>query len=55
MENYTTYEITGFQNLKNLINKLNNDSNVIDYTCECESRGENDDTHEYFVQVIFSK
>ena len=31
MENYTTYEITGFQNLKNLIKELNNDSTIIDY------------------------
>ena len=29
MENYTTYEITGFQNLKNLIKELNNDSTII--------------------------
>ena len=52
MENYTTHYITGFQNLKNLINKLNNDCTVIDYTYECESRGDSDDTHEYFVQII---
>ena len=52
MENYTTYEITGFQNLKNLIKELNNDSTIIDHTYECESRGNSDDTHIYFVQVI---
>ena len=52
---YKTHYITGFQNLKNLINKLNNDSTIIDYTIETESRGESDDTHEYFVQIIFSK
>ena len=52
---YKTIYITGFQNLKNLINKLNNYSNIIDYTYECESRGKSDDTHEYFVQIIFSK
>ena len=50
--NYKTLYITGFQNLKNLINELNNDSTIIDYTYETESRGENDDTHEYFVQII---
>jgi len=49
---YKTLYITGFQNLKYLINKLNNDSTIIDYTYECESRGESDDTHEYFVQII---
>ena len=29
------------------------DSNVEDYTYECESRGECDDTHEYYIQVIY--
>jgi|11_taG_2_1085331.scaffolds.fasta_scaffold69119_3 hypothetical protein len=52
---YKNLYITGFNNLKNLINSLNNYTNIIDYTYECESRGENDDTHEYFVQIIFSK
>ena len=52
MENYITYEITGFENLKTIIDQLNNDPTVIDYTYECESRGDSDDTHEYFVQVI---
>ena len=52
---YTTLYITGFQNLKNLINKLNNDSTIIDYTYETESRGESDDTHEYFVQILTTK
>ena len=47
-----TLYITGFKNLKNLINKLNNDSNIIDYTYETESRGESDDTHEYSIQII---
>ena len=50
--NYREIYLTGFQNLKNLIKELNNDSTVIDYTYECESRGENDDTHEYYIQVI---
>ena len=50
--NYKTLYITGFQNLKNIINKLNNNSNIIDYTYECESRGKNDNTHEYFIQII---
>ena len=52
MENYTTHYITGFKNLKELLDQLNNDSTIIDYTYETESRGESDDTHEYFVQII---
>ena len=50
--NYQEIYLTGFQNLKNLIQELNNDSTIIDYTYECESRGENDDTHEYYIQII---
>ena len=45
--------LTGFSELKKLIEILNNDSNVKDYTYECESRGECDDTHEYYIQVIY--
>jgi hypothetical protein len=45
--------LTGFSELKKLIEVLNNDSNVEDYTYECESRGECDDTHEYYIQVIY--
>ncbi len=44
--------ITGFSELKKLIETLNNNSNIEDYTYECESRGECDDTHEYYIQVI---
>jgi hypothetical protein len=45
--------ITGFSNLSKLIEVLNNDSNIEDYTYECESRGECDETHEYYIQVIY--
>tara|TARA_R100000008_G_C3480589_1_gene113655 strand:- start:410 stop:571 length:162 start_codon:yes stop_codon:yes gene_type:complete len=50
--NYKEVYLIGFQNLKKLIKELNNDSTIIDYTYECESRGENDDTHEYYIQII---
>ena len=50
--NYKEVYLTGFNNLKKLIKELNNDSTIIDYTYECESRGENDDTHEYYIQII---
>ena len=47
--------LTGFSNLKKLISKLESDSNVEDYTYECESRGDSDDTHEYYIQVIYKE
>ena len=50
--NYQEIYLTGFENLKKLIKELNNDYTIIDYTYECESRGENDDTHEYYIQII---
>ena len=47
--------ISGFSNLSKLIEVLNNDSNIEDYTYECESRGECDETHEYYIQVIYKE
>ena len=53
MEKYKEIYITGFSKLKELIEVLNNDSNIKDYTVETESRGDSDDTHEYYIQVMY--
>ena len=61
MQNYKNFYITSNQNQNSLeqlnliIDQLNSDPNVIDYSIETESRGETDYEHEYFVQIIFSK
>lgn len=46
------FYITGFEKLNKTLDKLEQDPKVIEFEFECESRGESDDTHEYFVQVI---
>ena len=53
MEKYKEIYITGFSKLNELIEVLNNDSNIEDYTVETESRGDSDDTHEYYIQVMY--
>jgi len=58
MQNYENFYITSNQNQNSLeqlnliIDQLNNDPTVIDYSIETESRGENDYDHEYFIQII---
>ena len=52
MQNYLTHYITGFDNLKIILDQLDNDPLVEDYTYEVESRGENDNDHMYFIQII---
>ena len=52
MQNYITHYVTGFENLKKILNQLDLDPLVGDYTYEVESRGETDDDHMYFIQVI---
>mgnify|MGYP003154077598 CR=1 FL=1 len=44
--------VIGFKNLNEVIDQLENDPSVEDFTFEIESRGDSDETHEYFVQVI---
>jgi hypothetical protein len=53
MEKYKEIYITGFSKLNELIEVLNNDSNIEDYTVETESRGDSDATHEYYIQVMY--
>ena len=52
MNNYITHYVTGFDNLKTILDQLDNDPLVGDYTYEVESRGETDDDHLYFIQII---
>tara|TARA_R110002012_G_scaffold302422_1_gene503316 strand:- start:382 stop:552 length:171 start_codon:yes stop_codon:yes gene_type:complete len=52
MHNYITHYVTGFDNLKTILDQLDNDPLVGDYTYEVESRGETDDDHLYFIQII---
>jgi len=55
MQDYITHYVTGFENLKTILNQLDNDPMVADYTYECESRGETDNDHFYFVQILTTK
>ena len=52
MQNYITHYVTGFENLKKILNQLDLDPLVGDYTYEVESRGETDNDHMYFIQII---
>jgi hypothetical protein len=49
----TTYVIKGFKNLNEEFEKLDNNTNVEDYTYDTINRGDSSFDHEYEFQVIF--
>ena len=52
MQNYITHFITGSENLKTILDQLDNDPLVGDYSYEIESQGETDDGHMYCIMII---
>ena len=52
MQNCITHFITGSENLKTILDQLDNDPLVGDYSYEIESQGETDDDHMYCIMII---
>ena len=51
MQNYITHYVTGSDNLRTILDQLDNDPLVGDYSYEIESQGETDD-HMYCIMII---
>jgi len=52
MQNYITHYVTGSDNLKTILDQLDNDPLVGDYDYEIESQGATDEDHMYCIMII---
>ncbi len=52
MQNYITHYVTGSDNLKTILDQLDNDPLVGDYDYEIESQGATDEDHMYCIMIV---